>query len=234
MRSSVKGGRWDGTKKRASRAASARSDRRLVSATAIRRGAFVPAPYLTHASRPDLHLTQFAINATVTNTWDERDIVGGIVPGSGAANQRLGNQITVTGVRLRGQWVGGQSTLNLDDPYNFVRMVVALFRKTPNTTTFLQATPVLLHAPVDKQITQGVVKVYLDKTLTLVAPGISGQGYQPAVRYFDYFIPMRQKIDYTSTGANSNSEQLVISMLTDSGTAPSPAIASTCVVYFAP
>lgn len=233
MRASVKGGRWADSSKRAAGAVAARVSRRAGFAAAVRRGAFVPPPTVAAATKPDLHFTQFTIAPSVTSTWNETDVVAAIVPGTTAAS-RVGNQIVVTGIRLRGIWAGGQSGTALDDPFNECRIVVALYKKTPGTTLFLGAAPILIHAPVDRQQTQGVIKVYLDKTIVLQSPGASGAGYQPSARYFDYFIPMSQRVSYSGSSVNLNSEQIVVSFISDSGTAPSPAVQSTCVVYFTP
>lgn len=234
MRKSV---RSTGYASRKSRYAAASSQRRGTSIAAIRAGAFVPPIPTTAARKVDTQLLTVTLSGAVTSTWTETDLVAPLGAG-GAVSSRLGNQIFVRGVRIKGVWEGGQaypSPTAADDPYNVCRIVVSLFQKTQGATSWLgTATALPLHQPVDRQVTAGVVKVYLDKTVTLASPGVSGAGYQLAARHFDYYVPINAMISYTGNTANTNTQQLVVSLLSDSVVVPSCAVKGTVCMYYAP
>ena len=217
------------------KSSTARTSRRAASAAAIRKGGFVPPPKISAAAKVDLQILPVPLaTLNVATTWIEQDIVAPITAGASYA-ARVGNQVWVTGVRIKAVITGGQTypiPVATDDPYNVFRLVLALWQRTTGASAFCSGTA--LHTPIDPQFSPGIVKVYIDKTICLQSPGASGGGYQKAARMIDLWIPINTKINFTSNVASSNTQQLVLSFLSDSSTNPSPQIDGSVNVYYAP
>ena len=133
------------------KSSTARTSRRAASAAAIRKGGFVPPPKVSAAAKVDLQILPVALaTLNVATTWIEQDIVAPITAGASYA-ARVGNQIWVTGVRIKAVITGGQTypiPVTTDDPYNVFRLVLALWQRTTGATAFCTGTA--LHTPLTR------------------------------------------------------------------------------------
>lgn len=231
MRKSIRSTGYAGGK---SRYAAASSKRRSTSIAAIRRGAFPPPASIQAARKTDQQIVSVPLSGAVTATWNEFDLAAPIAAGASLPS-RMGNEIWVTGIRIRGVFEGGQaypSPTAADDPYNVCRIVVGCYQKTLGTTSFLSG--IGLHQSIDKQTVGGVVKVCQDKTFCFSSPGQSGVGYQLAARLFDFWVPVNFKVCFLGNAQSQNTSQVVVSVVSDSTVVPSCAIKGTCTMYYSP
>ena len=165
----------------------------------------------------------------------EQDIVALITAGASYA-ARVGNQIWVTGVRIKAVITGGQTypiPVTTDDPYNVFRLVLALWQRTTGATAFCTGTA--LHTPLTRS-SLPVLSRFTSTRPSACSPRVLlGGGYQKAARMIDLWIPINTKINFTSSNVpSSNSQQLVLSFLSDSSANPSPQIDGSVNAYYAP
>jgi len=130
--------------------------------------------------------------------------------------QRIGRSIRVKELRLSTWFVGGQSGIATDDPFNCLRLVVC-------TMSVGKTLTLSLGQPLDPRLQDGLGHVYYDRQITLISPGVSGVGYQPAVKEYELSIPMNYTQDFLGAGAATlTGEYLAIVAVSDSGVAPHP------------
>lgn len=154
------------------------------------------------------------------------DLLYGITAGS-QLHHRVARDITVTGLRLSFTLESSHNhVLPLADEYNNVRVVVALFNKPGQAETSAYFSPTTSpHNALVPEVESGLVKIFYDK-VHLLRPIMyvpSTGALVPAVKNVFVWIPMNEKITYTSdSAAGGNNKQLVLFMCSDSTVAPHP------------
>jgi hypothetical protein len=130
--------------------------------------------------------------------------------------QRVGRSIKVKELRLSTWFIGGQGGIATDDAFNCLRLVVC--RMSVGKTLTLS-----LAQPLDPRLQDGLGHVYYDRQVTLISPGPSGVGYQPAVKEYELTLPMNYTQDFLGAGAGTlTNEYLAIVAVSDSGVGPHP------------
>jgi len=168
---------------------------------------------------------------SIPNTWTEYDFVTSISQGE-ADGQRIGREIKLKSLRVKGVITGGQNENLLDDPYNVVRMVLGEYNN--DSSSPLATYSVGINYDISKKLENGVssvlLKKHLDKYMTFEAACNEkggGDGYTGQVKQFS--IHKRFKggltVRYPADGNQTNpSRRLILSMISDSGTQPNPGV----------
>lgn len=168
---------------------------------------------------------------SIGNTWAEHDPLQLVSAGTDIQN-RLGRQIYVERLELRGTLVGGQSNIVTDDAYNTFRIVIASYKGAIGPITPLGTAGIPLHYPILQGLLT-VEKVYYDKTIVVASPGRDSTGYMPASRYIRITVPIKRLYNYSQNAASTGMDHLVISCISDSAGAPNPGWNSLQIIpYF--
>ena len=176
---------------------------------------------------------------TITSTWSEHILL----PAQGTQSlQRIGRQMEVTGIYLKGILAGGQSNTAADDKNNLVRIVIAVFQGS--TSAMGQAKwPVLTDATTPIWIgknasPQGAEIAYMkrklfDRVYKLDSVGRDSTGYLPARRMVSIKLRFKKPIIYYfgNEASASVDKYIAVGMMSDSAVVPSPGFTSGSVIY---
>lgn len=163
--------------------------------------------------------------SNIDDTWTE-DILSLVAQGTGA-NERIGNQIRIKSIEINGVIAQGSGEFLTDDPYNVVRMVMALW-SGGTVTSPLQTATWSLDTPLRKLLCpQGMLKKYFDKYIPLQVTSTEkggGDGYTPQVRRFKYFKYFKKGllIDFGDGTTNRPDKRLILSAKSDSTLTTNP------------
>jgi len=171
--------------------------------------------------------TLVSLFPSISSSWIEQDILGSIIQGTDAFGQRVGRQISVSSLQIKGLLFGGATgSGGLDDYYNDIRMVVMRTKidKLGGAITPLTASGITINSPLTKNSIAGLDKVYSDKYIGLTNNPYGNALCAPAHRAINMYLKFKTplKITYTGTGADRNQTQLYICLISDSGIIPSP------------
>jgi len=151
-----------------------------------------------------------------------------LAQGTGS-NERIGNQVKIRSIEMKMVISTGTALSVLDDSFNVLRMVLALWGG--NTTTPLATAPATtMNKPIRSGLSgAGFIKKYLDKyiPITVTCPEASGgDGYTPGLRQIKYYkkfkIPL--PITFATNATTYPDKRLILSMISDSSVTPHPGI----------
>lgn len=167
----------------------------------------------------------------VDNTWEEHSL--GVLNEGVASQQRIGEKYWIESVYINGTLAGGQGAAG-DDAYNMFRIVLGLWT-TEASTTPLAVLGANLDDPLwpkfgytgldPPQLHSRLKWKIFDKLYKLQSPGMQAEGdLMPAIKHISIYKKFKKPIlmrfgNTTTTYAN---HYLVLSMLSDSSTVPSP------------
>lgn len=162
---------------------------------------------------------------SVGSTWLEQT-TSAVAQGTGN-NQRIGNQIRIRSIEINGVIAQGSQEFATDDPWNTMRIVLALWAggtvSTPlGTAAFDMNTPLRrTNCP------QGLMKKYYDKYVPLTVVSTEkggGDGYAPGLRKFKFFKIFKKGllIDFGDATTTRPDKRLIISMISDSFVVTNP------------
>lgn len=156
--------------------------------------------------------------------------------GVGAQNvQRVGREITVTGMRLSFTLESAHShVVAIEDEYNNVRVVVSLFRKPGMAVNGNYINSAMtIHGAIVPEYESGLVKIFYDK-VHLLLPTYYKEGIEPrcGLKNVHIWIPMNERVTYPSDVAAGGDKSLVVSMFSDSEASPHPWVSSGVATVF--
>lgn len=161
---------------------------------------------------------------SIGNTWNEQ-IFNKIEQGP-AVNKRIGNTITIKSIEFNGVITGGASGTFIDDVYNMVRIVIALW--DGNDDTPLGTASWSVDYPLRRCLSptgSTLIKKLYDKYIPLQSVGYDGtEGILPGVRKFKYYKYFKKgaKVTYSDNTKDYPDRRLIMSAISDSSVAPSP------------
>jgi hypothetical protein len=167
---------------------------------------------------------------SITSTWSLYEPTNLIRLGTDY-NGRLGRQVKITKLQMKGIVVGGQSNLGTDDPRNVVRVVVAL---VDGSFTSSSLSGISLGVPVTNQNVTGLLTLYRDLLINLNTFSRDTTGYVPAQKAVGFTVSPNATLLYNdSIGGFSPVPRIIICVLSDSSFAPSPGFTSGFIqTYF--
>jgi len=172
----------------------------------------------------------------VLNGGRNYDVVQSISQGV-TLTTRVGRDITMTGVRLSFTLESAHlHAVPIEDEYNNVRVVVALFRKpgAAQDAAYFAANTTI-HSALVPEVSGGLVKIFYDK-IHLLKPEYYKEGTEPraGVKNVMAYIPLSERITFTGDGSvNAADKQVVIFMCSDSEAPPHPWVAAgNCTAYW--
>lgn len=223
------------TSTRATRARVSQRAARQAVASALR--APRPSRVMRLPMRPEIKYTSKNLVSdfgSVTSAWSE-SIHTGI--GTGAyVTQRVGNKIAINSFTLHGVLANGSSGTSADDPYNNIRLIIAIWDRswTAPMTSWASVDSTIFNAPVTKYANNGgarLIKKIFDQYIPLEVTGTekgSGDGYTPALRNVDLYFKFKKPIIVNYVGSTSTTsaalegpdKNLIISIASDSSVIP--------------
>lgn len=164
---------------------------------------------------------------SISSSWIEQDMLAPITQGTEAFGQRVGRQILVSSLQIKGVLFGGcTGSGGIDDYYNDLRMVVYKSHSAKNGTgiTPFATAGITINSPLTKNSIPGLEKVYSDKYIGLTNQPFGNGLCAPDHRSVNMYLKFKQplKVDFTGTGADRNQTQLFVAFISDSGLIPSP------------
>lgn len=183
---------------------------------------------LIHRNIEDKHVSYSLVThaGTITDTWIELNI-SDIAQGYTGIT-RVGRKINLTALEIKGVIGSGSDELATDDPYNVVRMMVALWYGGGGTTP-LGTAGVTLNQPVtkDQNSRNFLMRKYVDKYIPLEVTSTekgAGDGYTPQLKTVRYYKRFKKPIgiQFGDDNAIYPDKRLMISFLSDSTAATSP------------
>lgn len=187
--------------------------------------------FVRKAIRRTAEIKRVSLSPTTTfssigASWVETDLTD-ITQGVLVSN-RIGNEVTLTGLHLNATLVGGQVNSVTDDSRNIIRMVIALWEGNAGQTPLATAGATInSDIRADATTGNGLIRKYVDKVIELKSPGVDSSGYMPAVFHVKKFLRLRSKIKYMSATSSTAQRRLVVSC----GDTPRPPF-STFAVRF--
>lgn len=162
--------------------------------------------------------------ASVTTTWVEFWCSGWAQGLTGST--RIGRKVQIKSLEINGIYAGGTNETALDDPYNVLRIVVAVFNGNAGTTP-LQSTGITINTPIKRDTVRGLVRKYYDKYKPVQVASTEkggGDGYAPGLRVFKYFKRFKRPLHLVFADDTNNypSIRLFVSMVSDSVAIPNP------------
>lgn len=169
------------------------------------------------------------IFASIASAWTEYSFMQ-LAQGVGI-NQRIGNRIRIKNIKVYGVITTGTNETALDDPYNVVRIVIAIYKGQSGVTP-LGSIGANINSPIDKVTNTSVgsslewllLDRYIPLQVTSTEKG-SGDGYTPQVRVFKYFkkIPYKfQEVTFGDGGIAYPDRRIIMSCISDSSANPNP------------
>lgn len=162
---------------------------------------------------------------SVSNDWAE---VTTSAPAQGTSEtQRIGRRISLRSIEIRGVLASGASEAALDDAYNVVRIIIALWNGSSESPLDEIVLPMDSILQKDLNSRGLLIRKYYDKYIPLPITSTEkggGDGYTPSVKRFNYYKRFKKPIDIDfgdDTIAYPN-KRLVISMVSDSTASPNP------------
>jgi len=163
----------------------------------------------------------------------------------GLSTQIIGRRFEVTGVKLRGILVGGQQNTVNDDPWNYIRCMVAVFDGDSATLTATQrwpqlnfgmTSPIRLRAPVEPMdgSTQYIRRILADKLWVVKAPAKNSTGYMSGTKAVHLSLRFKKPIiiNYLNESSTIKPDKyLAIGMCSDSGTFEHPGFLSGSIEW---
>lgn len=165
---------------------------------------------------------------SIGSTWNEQ-VFNKIEQGT-VLNKRIGNVITIRSIEFNGVITGGASGTFVDDVYNMVRIVIALW--DGNDDTPLLTASWSSDYPLRKSLSptaSTLIKKLYDKYIPLPAQGYDGtEGVIPGVRKFKYYKYFKKgvKVTFSDNTKDYPDKRLILSAISDSSLAPSPGFIS--------
>ena len=109
-----------------------------------------------------------------------------------AINQRIGNRIRIKNIKVYGVISTGTNETALDDPYNVVRIIIAVYKGQAGVTP-LGTVGANINSPIDKVTNASVgaslewllVDRYIPLQITSTEKG-AGDGYTPQLKVFKF------------------------------------------------
>jgi len=153
--------------------------------------------------------------ASVSTSGKSYDFGGSVAEGTDYLN-RIGREIRLTGLRIFGQLVGGQSNSATDENRNVVRISVVEISPGASLANYSVTS-------VADPRNWGCRRVLFDKLYSLNTPGRDSTGYLPACVMVDEHVPLNDRIYYSGTAANTQiGLSYALWMVSDSGAVPNP------------
>lgn len=155
----------------------------------------------------------------VNNVWQESNVCE---PAQGdEVNNRQGRQIKIRSLEIKGVLTQGSNESLIDDAYNCMRIVIALWTGDDNAP--LVGSSATINTPINKVLyTDGkLVRKYLDRYIALSVSSTEkgdGDGYAPKAYKFKYYKKFKTPItvNYGDSGITLPSKRLIVSMVSDS------------------
>lgn len=161
---------------------------------------------------------------SIPSAWVERDVCYP-VQGDGISD-RTGQQIKIRSIEIKGVIAQGSSESAVDDAYNVLRIVLALYNGQDFTPLGALAT---MNQPITTEFnTAGQMrKKYMDKYIALNVVSTEqgeGDGYVPQVKSFKYYKKFKRPVTirFGDSGTVNQQNRIVLSMLSDSAGVPNP------------
>jgi len=167
---------------------------------------------------------------SISTSWSEEDIGN---TGQGASVQtRLGRQIRLESCEVNGVLALGSTGASLDDPDDVVRIVVGLYRVSA-TPLAISGTTINSPITVDWATSGLMVAKFHDEYIPLYAHCPAGTGFAPSLKRVRFSFEIGRKVVYGSDSSTNASVLLVMSVISNSSTVPSPGfIAGYTIVRF--
>ena len=163
-------------------------------------------------------------------TWGEVDLLNFFGQGP-EPNERIGNEIELIGLGIKGNLVGGSANTAFDDPYNVLRLIVAEWDYTIDNTSghpmgHKQSNGFDYWDLLTKKINgEGLHKKYLDKNIVITSPSTNiTTGYIPGHKRIERYILLNgTKVKWFGNNIDSPRNMcLCVSMVSDSLASPNP------------
>jgi len=163
---------------------------------------------------------------SVATTWAEV-VLSAPLQGVDKQN-RIGNRVGITSIEVYGTLCQASYGAALDDPYNTIRIVLGQWSAAASATP-CQSVSLGLNTPLRTNLNclSMLQKKLFDKYIPLQVASTergAGDGYAPEVKPFKLYKKFKNPIPI-QFGDNNNTrpdKRLVLSMISDSGTAPNP------------
>lgn len=164
-----------------------------------------------------------SVASSITNSWTLYEPTNLIRVGADFS-QRIGRQIRLTRLNMKGMLVGGQSNLATDDPRNVVRIVIALVDGSFDATSMAALT---LSTPITNQNVTGLLKIYADRLYNLRVFSRDSTGYVPCQLEVSVSTPLNALVHYNdSIGGFSPVPRVYVMFLSDSAVVSNPGFVS--------
>jgi hypothetical protein len=160
---------------------------------------------------------------TISNTWTSYEPTYWIRLGTDY-NGRLGREVTVSSIELRGMLVGGQNNLVTDDSRNIVRIVMAVVDASFGPSSL---SPVSLNTPITNINVTGLIRVLADRTFNLRVYSADSTGYVPSQVAVSMKASVNSLFRYNdSIGGFSPVPEIYVMFLSDSSLPSNPGFVS--------
>lgn len=164
---------------------------------------------------------------SLNTTWNEYSF---FQPAQGTTGiDRVGGRIRMKSLQITGIIANGSQESALDDPYNVVRIVIAMW-KGNSTVNPCTGTP--MNQPIMKEIQAATGAslewLFLDKYIPLQVTSTEkggGDGYTPGLRTFKYYLKIPYKFSTVTFGDASityPNRRIIMSVLSDSSATVNP------------
>lgn len=174
-------------------------------------------------SRPEIKRIETQLNTagafqTVSTAGKTINFGKGLVQGTNY-NQRVGDKINIVGYQFYGQLQGGQSNLATDEKTNYVRIMIMSTQQGASPTPLPN-----FDLPINRQTVPNVMKVYIDRMISLQTPGRDSTGYLPATRMVKFNVKLRKPfvIKFPQSGSTTPVVDLICWAVSDSSVVPNP------------
>lgn len=198
---------------------------------------YVPRPVKTYIRRQFDKNIEDKINTlslvsrwgSVSSTWNEYSF---FQPAQGVANiDRVGSRIRMKSIQISGVIANGSTESALDDPYNIIRIVIAMWKGQSGVTPLLTA-GVGLNTVISRELNttagSSLEWVFLDRYIPLTVTSTEkggGDGYTPGLRTFKYYLKVpysKSLVQFGDTTVTYPDRRIIMHVISDSAATVNP------------
>lgn len=171
-------------------------------------------------------------HGSISNAWVEHDVLATLAAGTDFTN-RVGRDILVHNLLVKGTMFGGAQGSGFDDLYNSVRLLIfTTHRETAGSAlTPLATAGMSINQPILKGNLASLGRIYRDMQIAITNSPISTSDGAPGHRAVNIFIRFKRglRVHFTHSIAGYNQTQLWVSAISDSAAVPGPGFTIGCI-----
>lgn len=175
----------------------------------------------------NINLATSSLSSIGSAAWTELNLCA--PPQGDDVSDRSGRRIRVKSIEIKGVLVGGVTQTLLDDQYNILRGVIAVWRSN-NDTPMEVPTSITMNNPIKRDTVAGgtyIMRKLYDQYITLEVTSTEkteGDGYSAKPLKFTYYKRFKKPllINYGDSSLTYPSMRLILGMRSDSAAVPNP------------